>query len=294
MTYALRTTLILGAFWLVVILIVAYQVHFRMAAKENKLSALEKETTEELELNKSLAANITAIQEELDLLETRWKSRKKAIPINESSHKTYEYLDRIISKKHSSMNFDYAVMNERDSSEIHLVEYSISGEARFLDLYYFLWNLEHLPRYIRINSIELTETLEETEEVNPDKRWVRFQIALTSMSANRQGFSEVETAAMVNPPVSPYDPFTLPASDKPKIPPNDRGLVNVYQSSLRALTPTQAFILDQNKELQILSLRSEVYLGTLIDIIPDENRVVFNLNQLVPPEQVSLTIKTSK
>ena len=43
MSYALRTTLILGGFWLLVFLGGVYQVHFRMSSQEEELTVQEQE-----------------------------------------------------------------------------------------------------------------------------------------------------------------------------------------------------------------------------------------------------------
>jgi hypothetical protein len=71
-------------------------------------------------------------------------------------------------------------------------------------------------------------------------------------------------------------------------------LPNVFESKLRAMTPTQIYLTDQKGELKVLQLGDEVYLGHLVDILPDENRAVFDLNQLLPPRQVSLQITEKK
>ncbi len=294
MSYALRTTLILGGFWLLVFLVGLYQVNFRMAGKEEELLKKEQIVREELELNETLVASLPAIQEELDQSISDWENRKKLIPRHETSHGTYRYIDQILSRQKTTLDFDYMAKDVRDSAGVLYSDYEISGEARFIDLYRFIWYIEHLPRYLKLNSMELLETRIEGRESATKEKWVKFNIDLTALSADREGFDEIEYAVDINPTVKRHDPFSPPRKSKPKIPPNTRGLPNVFSSTLRALTPTQAYLIDQNGELKILALGDEVYLGKLIDIIPDKNEAVFDLRQIYPPRRVSLVVDTGK
>ena len=91
-----------------------------------------------------------------------------------------------------------------------------------------------------------------------------------------------------------HDPFKPPTKTKRKIPANKRGLPNVFSSTLRALTPTQVYLIDQRGELKILGLGDEVYLGKLVDIRPDDNRAVFKLDQMYPPRTIPLVLNTDK
>ncbi|TKJ39736.1 hypothetical protein CEE37_10690 [candidate division LCP-89 bacterium B3_LCP] len=290
MSHAWRTTLFLGLFWGLIILGAMYQLHFRMSKQEKALIEQEKQVLEELELDETLIAGIATISDELEAVTQLWTNRHKAIPNQETPHETYQYLDQILRRRWTTLNFDFTTVAERDSSGIHLSEYRMDGEARFLDLYRFIWHIEHLPRYIRINSLEMEETLQDQENTTPEKRWVKFVLSLTAFSADRPGFETVAFVADLTPPGSTYDPFKPPYRPKQKIPPNTRGLPNVFKANLRALTPTQAYITDQNGELKILNLGDEVYLGYLVDINPDEKTVLFDLNKLIPPRKVPLKI----
>lgn len=292
MSYALRTTLLLGAFWLLVFLGGVYQVHFRMRSSEEELQKNERTVREELDLNEALVISLPTVQEELKNAKLEWETRHKLIPRRESAHETYDYLDKILTRQKTTLNFDFIAKESRDSSGVRFSDYNISGEARFIDLYRFIWYLEHLPRYVRINSMELLETKVESQESAPHMRWVKFNILITALSADREGFDEVQFAFNAAPLQESYDPFMPPVKAVQKIPPNTRGLPNVFSSILRALTPTQAYLIDQNGELKILSLGDEVYLGKLVDIIPDQRKAVFDLNQLYPPRRVPLEIGT--
>ena len=294
MSYALRTTLLLGAFWLLIFFAGIYQVHFRMSTQEENLVVREKETREELETSELLVMSLPAIQEELRLSQERWANRDKVIPQSEASHTTYDYFDKIVRKQRTTLNFDYLATERWDSSGIQFANYTLSGEARFIDLYRFIWYIEYLPRYIGINSMELAESSLDERGSSVAKRWVKFNINFTAVAAEMEGFAEVDRNVKVRPPVDSHDPFKMPRKSKPKIPANKRGLVNVFSSTLRALTPTQAYLIDQNGALKILELGDNVYLGNLVDIKPDKNTAIFDLSKLYPPRKVTLKIDTGK
>jgi Tfp pilus assembly protein PilO len=294
MSYALRNTILLGAFWLLIILAGVYQVHFRMKTTEEELVAREKVVSEELELDQALVASLPDIERELAEVQYRWDHREKVIPASETSHETYAYLDEILSRYKTTLNFDYAAVEERDSVGIRFADYQVVGEARYLDLHRFIYYLEHLPRYLQINDLSMEESYPESKSKKSNSRWVKFVLNMTAISADRPGFDQLNYAADVQPPQAIHDPFRPLRSKRYTIPPNTRGLINIYKSNLRALTATQAYIVDQNGKLKILNLGDEVYLGRLVDIIPESNRAIFNLTKLHPPRKVPLVIQTGK
>ncbi|MFH1861676.1 MAG: hypothetical protein ABH878_02585 [bacterium] len=294
MSHALRTTLILGAFWLLVILGGTYFVHFRLKDDEEKLRKRESQVGEELRMTEELVGNIPMIHEELTKSKRLWEQRSKEIPRLETAHQTYNYLDEILSKKRTELNFDYTAGDKGDTNGVHSANYLISGEASFADLYNFIWYIEHLPRYIRINAMQLMETTIEEEGVAIPKSLVKFDMFVTALSADRPGFEEVQFASNVLPPSTGFDPFKPRIQRITQLPPNTLGLPEVFKCTLRALTPVQIYIVDQLGELKSLRVGDEVYLGTLADIVPDENRAVFKLDKMYPPQEYTLEIKVKK
>ena len=292
--HPLRTTLILGGFWLLVFLAGVYQVHFRMADKQEKLQTQEAKVSTELQADQEMVASLVSMQQELDNTKRVWTYRSKAIPRYETAHETYGYLDKILTRHQTTLNFDYLAVDVYDSNGVRASNYRVQGEAKFADLYRFIWYLEHLPRYIRLNSLTLSQTTKEQEKdddmVDPE-RWVMFELIITAFSADRPGFDEVQYASEETAPEASYDPFEPPAAVVATVPPNLLDLPNIFESKLRAMTPTQIYLTDQKGELKVLGLGDEVYLGRLVDIVSDENRAVFDLDQLIPPRQVSLQIK---
>jgi len=292
MSHALRTTLVLGAFWLLVFLAGFYVVHFKMKAKAEELSKTEKEVSEELALDQDLINNLPTIQAELARVEHEWDSRQKFIPPQQSAHGVYAYMDDIVRSEETTLNFDYVATAERDSGGIMVADYTLNGEAKFIDLYCFIWYLEYLPRYFRVNSINMEEATTDQKAKKTSDRWVRFTLNITSMAAQREGFNSIPSEPDIRPALSKYDPFDIPRKAKTTLPPNSRGLPNVYASKIRALTPTQVYLIDQNGVLRVLKLGDEVYLGKLVDINADANQAIFELNKLKPSRRVPLSVKT--
>ena len=108
MSHALRTTLLLGAFWLLVFLAGFYVVHFRMNSTAEALEATDAELAEELALDQDLVNNMPTIQVELASTKRAWEARQKFIPADQSSHDTYAYMDNILKSKASTLNFDFS------------------------------------------------------------------------------------------------------------------------------------------------------------------------------------------
>jgi len=294
--HPLRTTLILGGFWLLVFLAGVYQVHFRMADSQETLQTQEAKLSTELQADQELVASLASTEQELNETKHLWTYRSKAIPRFETAHETYGYLDEVLRRHQSTLNFDYFAIEAYDNNGVRAANYRVLGESRYADLYRFIWHLEHLPRYIRLNSLTLSQITKEQgdEETMDPRRWVMFEMQITAFSADRPGFEDVQYASQETAPEASYDPFAPPAVVVATVPPNVLDLPNVFESKLRAMTPTQIYLTDQKGELKVLQLGDEVYLGHLVDILPDENRAVFDLNQLLPPRQVSLQITEKK
>ena len=290
--HALRTTIMLGAFWLLVIVTGGYLVHFRMSAKYKDLATKEAKIRETLTADEELAYQLPVVQTELDNVKNLWAYRSKAIPKQETSHETYEYLDHILTSSKTTLNFDYFAAEVGDSGGVRSANYKVMGEAKFDDLYRFIWSVEHLPRYLRINSLQMTQSLNkgEDQDEHTGDYWVHFELQFTALSADRPGFDEVQFASMESEPQNAFDPFRPPIKPEIAVPPNTLGLPNVFESSLKAMTLNQIYVVDQKGELKVLNIGDEVYLGRLVDILPDENRAVFQLDQLEPPQQISLKI----
>jgi Tfp pilus assembly protein PilO len=286
---AWRSTIVLFVFWLLIFIGGGYYMEGYLKGNQNTLKARDEELQKELTAKQNLVAKVVNMQETLGGLQNLWLYRSKSIPTSESSHKTYEYLDKILSREETTVNFDFVQGEVKDSAGVHSANYKLMGESKFEDFYAFIWYLEHLPPYMRINSIKIEQTEAQKKE-STSRSWVSFEINLTAIAANLRGFEDAEYASKVTAPVLGHDPFSRPAKEVVKLPANTRRLPNVFESTLQAMTPTQAYITDQTGDLKVLNLGDEVYLGYLLDILPDENRVVFYLNQMIPPRKVSLYI----
>jgi hypothetical protein len=288
---AWRSTLLLLTFWILVFLAGGWYVEGHLKDRQKKLKEQEAALQIELTSKQNLVAKAVFMQEKLGDLRNLWLYRSKAIPSTESPHQTYEYLDQILSRRRgTSMNFDFLQGASKDSAGVHSTTYKVTGEAKFEDIFSFIWYLEHLPPYLRINSLKIEKaSLFKRGQTNRD--WVSFETSLTAISADLPGFEEVEHDLNVEAPDIDYDLFRKPAKAVVKLPANTRRLPNVFEAELQAMTPSEAYIIDQNGDLKVLTLGDEVYLGYVIDIVPDANRVDFYLNQLSPPRKISLYIK---
>ena len=286
---AWRSTLILLTFWILVFLAGGYYVEGHLKGKQKTLESREAALQEELEFNQNLVAQAVGMQERLEELQESWLYRSKAIPRTETAQKTYEYLDMILPDKKTSLNFDFVQNTKKDSAGIRRVNYKVTGEAKFEDLFSFVWYLEHVLPYLRVKSIDIEETSFE-KGGKAGRPWVSFELDLNAISVNWPGFEDVDYTLDISAPDIDFNFFLKPVKEVVRLPANRRGLPNVFESTLQALTPTQVYLIDQTGELKILSMGDEVYLGHLVDILPDENRVEFYLSQLIPPRKVSLSI----
>jgi len=284
-----RSTLILGVFWVFLLLVGTYYVEGYLKSKQKNLKIRDDKLQSELVVKQDLVDKAVNMQETLGTIRNIWMYRSKVIPRSETAYKTYEYLDRILSRRETSLNFDFLQGDIKDSAGVHSANYKVLGEAKYEDLYSFIWYLENLPPYLRINSVKIEHATQKKKE-SAEGRWVSFEINLTAISADRPGFETLDYSIDVSAPILGYDPFHRPAKEVVQLPANTKQLPNVFETKLQAMTPTQAYVIDQTGELKVLSMGDEVYLGYLSEILPDENKVVFYLSQLNPPRKVTLSI----
>ena len=264
---AWRSTLILLAFWILVFVAGGYYVEGHLKAEQETLEAREAALQEELEYNQNLVAQAVGLQEKLENLQESWLYRSKAIPRTETSQKTYQYLDMILPDKESSLNFDFVQTSSKDSAGIRRVNYKVIGEAKFEDLFTYIWYLEHILPYLRVKSIDIEETSFKKGS-KAGRPWVNFELELNAIAANRPGFEDVDYTLDLTAPDIDFNFFLKPVKDVVRLPANTRGLPNVFESTLQAMTPTQVYLIDQTGELKILKMGDEVYLGHLVEILP--------------------------
>jgi len=284
-----RSTLILGAFLVFLLLVGTYYVEGYLKNKQKTLKVREDKLQSELVVKQDLVDKAVNMQETLGTIRNLWMYRSKVIPRSEKAYQTYEYFDRILTRRETSLNFDFVQGDIKDSAGVHSATYRVLGEAKFEDLYSFIWYLENLPPLLRINSVKIEHATQKKKE-GASSRWVSFELSITAISADRPGLEEMEYSIDVSAPILGYDPFHRPAKEVVQLPANTRQLPNVFETKLQAMTPTQAYVIDQTGELKVLSLGDEVYLGYLSEILPDQNKVVFYLSQLNPPRKVTLSI----
>jgi hypothetical protein len=86
--------------------------------------------------------------------------------------------------------------------------------------------------------------------------------------------------------IDPFEPVIASG-----ISPNNRELVEIERSDLKAVIPGKAFVLDQTNAIQTLHEGDEVYLGYVTRIDPERGRLECTLNKGGIIEKVTLNIR---
>ncbi len=275
MSNALRSTIAIGAIWLVLLLVGGWYVYYRQAGD---LEAIREENREAHEAHEQMQAKIDSrgeVRATLARLTDLWYERKKVIPATEDARTSYNYFNWLGQQSGSMLMYDFIVLSEDPEASPPSRVYQLRGEDAFENLYNFVYYLEHHPLLYKIEQFTIdSAAIGENEE--GDVRGVRFDMHVKVYYGTSSSLSQSYSPRVVAGPPRLIDPFYPLILDK--LPQNARGLALVDESKLQALTSDTAFIIDQKGKLVSLQVGDEVFLGYLTKIDVQNNECVFTLN----------------
>ncbi len=288
MSFAVRNSLALG---IILFLILAVGIYFRVFSYPKTLKKIDadiKSIEKELENTADLLNKLNTTKANLEVMEKRWNNRNKDIPTIDITSQTYAYLNRVIDLS-GFVKVNMVYNGEKRFANYGYNIYNLRGEATFENLYKFIWYLENGRRLYKIESISLKgqQVREKLEE--PTQTLIQYEMTLqayfTSEAklASSTGWRDTSTTFLT------FNPFKPIISSE--IPPNDRGLVEVERSELKAVVAGKAFVLDQKGVIRTLMEGDEVYLGYVTKINPEQNKVEFTLNKAGLVEKVELKMR---
>lgn len=275
MSNALRSTIVIGAIWLVLLLVGGWYVYYDQA---DQLRALRMENKKALEAYNKMQAKVDSrgeVRATLAKLTDQWYQRKKVIPVTDDARTSYNYFNWISQQSGPMLMFDFMMLSEAPEESPPSRTYRLRGEDTFENLFDFIYYLEHEPLLYKIEQISIdSATIGKNDE--GDVRGVRFDMQIKVYYGTAASLDQSFSPRVVQTPPKQIDPFYPLILDK--LPKNTRGLVVVDESRLQALTRNTAFIIDQHKRLVTLHVGDEVFLGYLTKIDVQKNECVFTLN----------------
>ncbi|HPG83945.1 MAG TPA: hypothetical protein PKY55_11750 [bacterium] len=156
MTYAVRNTLFIGAFWA---LIVAGGFFFVYGHQDDQLVIARRDNTlkrQRLMDLLTLDRDRSALAEQLSGLEDFRQARDGTLAAKESPGETFDYLLRELSRTNSRLEVNFTLKSQDSFLSLARRTYEIKGSGSFNDFYQLLCLLEEGPVFYDIHQMEMS------------------------------------------------------------------------------------------------------------------------------------------
>ncbi len=290
MSQAVRTTLIIGVFWILLSSVGLYWVYGNLDGKVTAARLQNKEIEEKMEKIHAEIVEFEKTESALKKLKSDWKNRKKIIPAQESTTFTYAYFNKIAEMCDSYLVYNFDHTGSGAHNQYYYSLYEIKGESTFKAFYRFIHALENLELFYEIHTLDVSAAEIETEFTDEPFHGLSFRLVVKAYYGGPGEYEQEGKLEPVNFPETGHPFYPLV---KDKLPCNVRGLVNVEKSRLMALTSKWAYIEDQNGKLVKLTEGNEVYLGKLTGLDLEKNACLFTLNKGGFLEKIKLFLEKS-
>ncbi len=229
---------------------------------------------ETLDEYRDMAARIDEMRERRDRTRDKWARRPHRIPPVSAAHDVFGAITHIAESRCHALPYSYAFLRRDIEGDAEYVVLQLRGAGPFIDVYRFVWELEHAREIYSVDRVRLRWLDAGPTEAGS----LGFELDIRAYTGGDGEKAEL-IAARSEPefPWLSYNPFSPLVREA--LPPNTEDLVEIEKSVLRALTPTFAFVEDQHGELVTLKEGDEVYLGYLTRINSAGNTARFTLNK---------------
>jgi hypothetical protein len=253
-----------------------------------------------------------ATRAEAERAVTKWKARYKVIPDTVSSPAVVGFLNDLT--RSGFENFDISFQGVRQEEDYSSLNYSIQGRGYFSRLYDVVWEVENNRNLYRINNLNLNHIDFISEDKESGKKrmevMVSFDMELKAyfgasegMSAPEARLAQLTDKEMKDGKAPPEVPDEVLPNKKPavnfffpnimdKLPPNTQNLVDVEKAKLISIADGKAVFQD-GEGFRAVGEGDDVYLGQIVQVNPQRNRVVAQLNKGGILDRVTLTLGSS-
>ena len=279
MSYSLRNTLLLLCMLIIIAAGGTYKISYRYRQITAGLEQQLEDRNGELEMLRAHNNNYDRVEARLYTAQSTWQTMHKRVYNEENSSVSFAYLNKFASQPDSRVSFKYR-KNQLEPLKKGIIStntYTLSGEASFLNLYRFVWKLEHYSPLYKLEELEIEKLNENTEKSVFESNKIRFIMTVHGFSVEQTGLDKQKAVSEKTPKKTLANPFH--ALVQKQLPPNKNNLLNVDKATLLGLIQSAAYFRDDTGRTRTLRNGDEVYLGKLTSIVPDEGTVEFTLNE---------------
>jgi len=290
-TYTIRNTIVLGGFFLIIVLVGSFLTIFQMPKALTQIEAEIKKIEVDLQNTPDLANQYNQTAAQLDDMKKRWETRNKDVPAKDITGETYGYLNRTIDVS-GEVKMDLVYVGPRDFGNYGYNVYSLKGEAPFLNLYKFIWYAENGRRLFKIANLSL-RGYESKDKVSGEmKILVLYELELQAFYSSIPELNNAPAQLSLSPATLTSNPFYPLIFHE--IPPPLANEIEIERSDLKAVIPGKAFIIDQNQKARTLEEGDKVYLGYVTRILPNQGKIECLLNKGGVAERFELSMRVGQ
>lgn len=313
MSYAVRNTLVIAAFWGLLLALGFYYVyglqkkHVRTLYEQTAVQKARLEELGRLQMDRSV------LQKEYDRLTELNAGKKGFIASHETPGETFDYIQRELRRCQAKLlvNLKYELTDRYMG--VGRNSYELTGSGAFTDLYHLIWFLENGPLFYNITSLKIERPTLSIEQLHKRlKNEVQYTLNLNgynrdegpnimqvpSNALDPQPMAELvtnramqvkSTETIVQPEaLSPMT--TAPVPEKTAAVINREGLPEIDQkTTVLAVTSQSALVRDQRGKTIRLRKGDPVFQGRVSEINPHSGQIVFEMTGVNRPVKLSLS-----
>ncbi len=155
MSYATRNTIIIAAFWLVLLAVGLYYTKGPLAAKLEDIQAEREKKTERLEELQRLQKDKTDLLTHLERLQSISMGEIGTLVSNESPGETFDYMLQHTKLNRADVSINLVHESQKSTPAFTSRVYDISGTASLQDFFDLLWYLENGPVFYNVLTIHV-------------------------------------------------------------------------------------------------------------------------------------------
>ena len=278
MSYSLRNTIILLVLVMIVIISGEYSLSSRFRNRLSEIGSLTTENKNELNRLRAYNLNYDELEFQMRNAQAVWVSHPKHLKNYENSVVSFDYFNTIASRPDSKLDFNFRKVNAEVESKNGMNSnlYTLTGDARFVNLFRFIWNLENFEPLYTIEELEIDPISGASGIKDDSENYVHYYLTIRGYSIEQDGIEFQLNRTIANQNRSVFNPFN--SLVQKNIPPNKDNLLNADRAVLLGISDSKAILLDPSGKNWTLQKEDKVYLGSLTEIDAKNRTVEFTLN----------------
>ncbi len=314
MSYAVRNTLVIAAFWGLLLALGFYYVY---GMQQKQVHLLQQQTAQQknrLEELGRLQQDQSVLQKEYDRLTELNAGKKGFIASHETPGETFDYIQRELRRCKSALVVNLKYEQTDQYLGVGRNRYELTGNGPFTDLYHLIWFLENGPLFYNITEIKIERPTLSAEQLHRRaKNEVQYTLNINGYNrqegpnimqipdnaANPQPIAELVTNRVIKVKATDNEIKLEPSSTMPAAPlaaektvavMNREGLPEItLKSTVLAVTSNSALVRDQRGKTVRLRRGDRVFQGRVLEINPNSGQIIFEMTGQSLPATLTLS-----